>query len=134
MIARNIGIACVFAACSFLAACGDRQPGDATGAKVLRNILQKSGVAAEIVSFKKTNGRDVKRENVEAFELMYEAEIQFPEGLEAKCANERERGKCAFLGIDEDRTFAKSEVLTSEGTLHFVKTEKGWMAEDNNAY
>jgi hypothetical protein len=65
---------------------------------------------------------------------MYEAEIQFPEGFEAKCADERERGKCAFLGIDDDRTFAKAEVHTSEGTLHFVKSEKGWMAEDNQAY
>ena len=117
-----------------LAGCGDHMPGDATGAKVLRNVLEKSGVDAKIVSFKKVNAREVKRENVSAFELLYEAEIQFPEGFEAKCKEERERGKCAFLGIDEDRTFAKSEVLTSEGTLHFVKTEKGWLAEDNNAY
>ncbi|WP_442754076.1 hypothetical protein ACNHKD_13915 [Methylocystis sp. JAN1] len=125
-----IGLAALIA----LAGCGDHQPGDATGAKVLRNILEKSGVDAKIVSFKKVNARDVKRDKVEAFELMYEAEVQFPEGFEAKCRDEKERGKCAFLGIDEDRTFAKSEVHTSEGTLHFVKTEKGWMAEDNNVY
>jgi hypothetical protein len=25
-------------------------------------------------------------------------------------------------------------VTTSEGTLHFVKSDKGWVAEDNNAY
>lgn len=125
-----MGLAAAFT----LAGCGDHQPGDATGAKVLRNILQKSGVDAKIVSFKKVNAREVKRDNIDAFELLYEAEVQFPEGFEAKCSNEKERGKCAFLGIDEDRTFAKSEVHTSEGTLHFVKTEKGWMAEDNNAY
>ncbi len=117
-----------------LAGCGDHLPGDATGAKVLRNILEKNGVEAKIVSFKKVNSREVVRDNIDAFELLYEAEIQFPEGFEAKCRDEKERGKCAFLGIDEDRTFAKSEVHTSEGTLHFVKTEKGWMAEDNNAY
>jgi hypothetical protein len=117
-----------------LAGCGEHLPGDATGAKVLRNILEKNGVEAKIVSFKKVNAREIKRDNIDAFELLYEAEIQFPEGFEAKCRDEKERGKCAFLGIDEDRTFAKSEVHTSEGTLHFVKTEKGWMAEDNNAY
>lgn len=117
-----------------LAACGEHLPGDATGAKVLRNILEKNGVDAKIVSFKKVQGREVKRENIDAYEVMYEAEIQFPEGFEAKCKEERERGKCAFLGIDEDRTFAKSEVHTSEGTLHFIKSDKGWMAEDNNAY
>lgn len=134
MVARGIAFACLAAACSLLAACGDHMPGDASGAKVLRNLLEKSGVKAQIVSFKKTNGRDVKRDTIQAYELMYEAEVQFPEGLEANCADERERGKCAFLGIDENRTFAKSEVHTSEGTLHFVKTEKGWMGEDNNAY
>jgi hypothetical protein len=122
------------AAALTLAACGDHQPGDATGAKVLRNILEKNGVDAKIVSFKKVNAREVKRDNVAAFELMYEAEVQFPEGFEAKCRDEKERGKCAFLGIDEDRTFAKSEVHTSEGTLHFVKTDKGWLAEDNQSY
>ncbi|WP_424362839.1 hypothetical protein [Methylocystis parvus] len=134
MTIRNLRLFIGLAAAVALAGCGDHQPGDATGAKVLRNILEKSGVDAKIVSFKKVNARDVKRDKVEAFELLYEAEIQFPEGFEAKCRDEKERGKCAFLGIDEDRTFAKSEVHTSEGTLHFVKTEKGWMAEDNNVY
>lgn len=134
MTIHNLRLFVGLAAAIALAGCGDHQPGDATGAKVLRNILEKNGVDAKIVSFKKVNARDVKRDKVEAFELLYEAEIQFPEGFEAKCRDERERGKCAFLGIDEDRTFAKSEVHTSEGTLHFVKTEKGWMAEDNNVY
>ncbi|WP_363347854.1 hypothetical protein [Methylocystis echinoides] len=134
MIIRHLRLLLGLAAAISLAGCGSHQPGDATGAKVLRNILEKNGVDAKIVSFKKVNAREVKRDNVDAFELMYEAEVQFPEGFEAKCRDERERGKCAFLGIDDDRTFAKSEVHTSEGTLHFVKTEKGWMAEDNNAY
>ncbi len=134
MFIRHMCLFTALAAALTLAACGDHQPGDATGAKVLRNILEKNGVDAKIVSFKKVNAREVKRDNISAFELMYEAEVQFPGGFEAKCREEKERGKCAFLGIDEDRTFSKSEVHTSEGTLHFVKTEKGWLAEDNNAY
>lgn len=134
MISRNVRLFFGLAAACALAGCGEHLPGDATGAKVLRNILEKNGVAAKIVSFKKVNAREVKREKIDAFERLDQAEIQFPEGFEAKCRDERERGKCAFLGIDDDRTFAKSEVHTSEGTLHFVKSEKGWMAEDNNAY
>lgn len=134
MISFNARLAIGLAAALTLAGCGPHAPGDATGAKVLRNILDKNGIDAKIVSFKKTQGREVKRENVEAYELMYEAEVQFPEGFDAKCKEERERGKCAFLGIDEDRTFAKAEVHTSEGTLHFIKSDKGWVAEDNNAY
>lgn len=134
MTAHGLRLSIGLVAALALAGCGDHQPGDATGAKVLRNILEKNGVGAKIVSFKKVNTREVNHDKVDAFELMYEAEIQFPEGFEAKCREERERGKCAFLGLDEDRTFAKAEVHTSEGTLHFVKTDKGWMAEDNNVY
>ena len=52
-----------------LAGCGDHQPGDATGAKVLRNIFEKNGVDAKIVSFKKVNAREVKRDKIDAFEL-----------------------------------------------------------------
>jgi len=129
-----IGLVAGAALALSLSACGEHMPGDATGAKVLRNLLEKNGVDAKLVSFKKVQGREAKRENIDAYELMYEAEIQFPEGFEANCADERERGKCAYLGLDNDRTFTKSEVHTSEGTLHFVKSEKGWMAEDNNAY
>jgi len=134
MIIRSTRLFFGLVAALALAGCSDHLPGDATGAKVLRNILEKNGVDAKIVSFKKVNTREVKRENMSAFELMYEAEVQFPEGFEAKCRDEKERGKCAFLGIDEDRTFSKSEVLTSEGTLHFVKSDKGWIGEDNNSY
>ncbi len=134
MTAHGLRLSIGLVAALALAGCGDHQPGDATGAKVLRNILEKNGVGAKIVSFKKVNAREVNHDKVNAFELMYEAEIQFPEGFEAKCREEHERGKCAFLGLDEDRTFAKAEVHTSEGTLHFVKTDKGWMAEDNNVY
>ncbi len=123
-------LACAFA----LSGCGEHLPGDATGAKVLRTILEKGGVKAQIVSFKKVNGRDVQRDTVKAYELMYESEILFPDGFEAKCADEKERGTCAILGIDDDRNFAKGQVHTGEGTLHFVKSDKGWMAEDGNTY
>lgn len=117
-----------------LSACGDRLPGEATSAKVLRNLLESNGVGANIVSFRKVQGREVKRGDVDAYEVMYSAEVQFPDGYEAKCADERERGKCAFLGLDADQNFAKNEVLRSEGTLHFLKNGKAWLAEDKNAY
>jgi len=117
-----------------LAGCGDQIPGDATGAKVLRNLLDKHGVGAKLVSFKKTQGREVKRPDAQAYEFWYEAELQFPEDLDAKCQDEKERGKCAYLGLSSDRSFKKGEVHNSEGTLNFVKTEKGWVGEDNVAY
>lgn len=131
---RHLGLAVALAVPFALAACGERTPSDAAGAKVLRNLLDKNGVAGKLVSFKKVQGREVKRPDVNAYELMYEAEIQFPEGFEAKCADEQVRGKCAFLGIDADQIFAKSEIHKSEGTLHFVKGDKGWLGEDNVAY
>jgi hypothetical protein len=93
-----------------LASCGgNKTPGDAAGAKVMRNLLDKSGVNAKLVSFKTVQGREVKNAGGEAYELMFEAEVQFPQPK-------------------------ANEVHKSEGTLHFVKTEKGWLAEDNAAY
>jgi len=64
----------------------------------------------------------------------YESEIQFPDGYEAKCAEEKERGPCALLGIAADQTFQKNEILKSEGSLHFSKTGKGWAARTKNDY
>jgi hypothetical protein len=133
---RKQGLFVVLAALAALtlAGCGDQTPGDATGAKVLRNLLDKQGVGAKLVSFKKTQGREVKRPDAQAYEFWYEAELQFPEDLDTKCQDEKERGKCAYLGLTADQSFKKGEVLRSEGTLNFVKTEKGWVGEDNVAY
>lgn len=133
---RKHGLFLLLAAVSAfaLAGCGDKAPGDATGAKVLRNLLDKDGVGAKLVSFKKTQGRELKTADADVYEYWYEAELQFPEDLDAKCADEKERGKCAYLGLSSDRSFKKGEVLTSEGTLNFVKTDKGWVGEDKVAY
>jgi hypothetical protein len=118
-----------------LAGCGgDREPNDAIGAKVLRNLLSTQGVGAKLISFKKVQGRDVKTPKAEAYELWYEAELQFPEAYEADCADEKLRGRCAYLGLVNSQSFRKGEVLKSEGTLHFVRSDKGWIGEDQNAY
>jgi hypothetical protein len=118
-----------------LAGCnGHREPNDAVGAKVLRNLLSKQGVGAKLISFKKVDGREIKTPSTEAYELWYEAEVQFPEDYEAACADEKERGRCAYLGLVQDQSFKKGEVLKSEGTLHFVRSDKGWVGEDQNAY
>jgi hypothetical protein len=119
-----------------LSACdgAGRPPGDAVGTKVLRNLLETSVTGAKLLSVKKTDGREVKNSGGAAYEFLYEIEVQFPEGYQAKCAYEKERGACAYLGLDADQSFQKNELLKSEGTLHFVKTEKGWLGEDKNTY
>jgi hypothetical protein len=131
MMKIAVALAAVFA----LAGCGgSREPGDAAGARVLRNLFERSGVPAHIVSFKKTQGREAHIGSEDVYQYWYESEIQFPDGYDAKCANEKDRGPCALLGIAADQTFQKNEILKSEGSLHFSKTEKGWAAEDKNAY
>ncbi len=118
-----------------LTACGGtREPTDAIGAKVLRNMFEHASVPARIVSFKKTQGRAAHVGGEDVYEYWYESEIQFPDGYEAKCANEKERGACALLGLAADQSFQKNEILRSEGSLHFSKTEKGWAGEDKNTY
>jgi len=135
MTMRGLGLALVGAAALALAACsGGREPNDAVGAKVLRNLLSKQGVSGKLISFKKTDGRALKTPSAEAYELWYEAEVQFPEAFEADCAEERSRGRCAFLGLAQSQSFQKGEVLKAEGTLHFVRSDKGWVGEDQNAY
>lgn len=124
-------------AAAFLAGCGasgDGTPNDAAGAKVLRNLLSKYGVGAKVVSFKKTQGREQKSKEINAYELWYEAEVAFPDGYQAACSDEKARGRCTFLALTQDQAFEKGEVLKSEGTLHFVKSDKGWVGEDQNAY
>ena len=119
------------------AACNspDREPGDAAGAKVLRTLFERSNVPARIVSFKKTQGRAAHLAEADVYEYWYESEIQFPDGFDAKCANEKDRGPCALLGLATDQTFKKNEILKSEGSLHFTKGQKGgWTGEDNNSY
>jgi hypothetical protein len=131
MLKITLTVATAFA----LAACGgNHEPGDAAGARVLRNLFEHLGVPANIVSFKKTQGRAAHIGAEDVYQYWYESEIQFPNGYEAKCADEKERGPCALLGITADQTFQKNEILKSEGSLHFSKTEKGWAAEDKNIY
>lgn len=121
-------------AAAMLAGCTGGTPGDAAGAKVLRNLLAKAQVNAQLVSFKKTQGREVHNGGGDAFEYWYEAEVSFPDGYDAKCAEEKVRGQCAYLGLGSDQSFKKGEVLKTEGTLNFVKNDKGWLAEDENTY
>ncbi|CAN2532752.1 hypothetical+protein [Methylocapsa aurea] len=132
---RGLGLALACAAALALAACnGGGEPNDAIGAKVLRNLFSKQGVSGKLISFRKTDGRALKTPSTEAYELWYEAEVQFPDAYEANCTDERARGRCAYLGLAQSQSFQKGEVLKAEGTLHFVRTDKGWIGEDQNAY
>jgi hypothetical protein len=131
----RFALSLVVVAATCLSACSGGEPGDAAGAKVLRNLLERSKVPAKLVSFKKTNGRGARIGNTDVYEYQYEAEVQFPEGFDAKCADEKERGPCAALGLASDRSFPKNEILRSEGMLHFSGTEKGgWIGEDGQTY
>jgi hypothetical protein len=131
-----VKLSLALAAAVLLSACNpDREPGEAAGAKVLRNLFARAKAPAQIVSFKKTQGRAAHTPGGEVYEYWYESEILFPEGYDAKCAYEKERGVCALLGIASDQSFRKNEILKSEGSLHFAKDGKGsWTGEDNDSY
>jgi len=130
----KVRVALAAALASLVGCGGASEPNDATGLKVLRTMFERAHVPAKIISFKKTMGRAAKTPDGEVYEYWYESDVQFPEGFEAKCAGEKERGACALLGVISDQTFKKNEVLKSEGSLHFAKSEKGWVGEDDNAY
>lgn len=134
MIQGQVRVALALAGVLALSACSPSEPNDAAGLKVLRNIFERAHVPANIVSFKKTMGRAATTREGEVYEYWYESEVQFPDGYDAKCAEEKERGACALLGVVTDQSFKKNEVVKSEGSLHFSKTEKGWVGEDKNSY
>jgi hypothetical protein len=135
MIKRGLLLAVATAAAIGLAGCtGDREPSEAAGAKVLRNLLSKEGLAVKVTSFKTLKARGVKTQGAEAFEIWYAAEFEFPEPFEASCVNEVKRGRCTYLGLIDDKSFKKGEMHASEGTLHFVRSDKGWVGEDQNVY
>ncbi|HYA81382.1 MAG TPA: hypothetical protein VED87_10665 [Methylocystis sp.] len=117
-----------------LSGCGPSEPNDAAGLNVLRTMFERAHVPVKILSFKKTMGRSAKTPSGDVYEYWYESDVQFPQGFEAKCADEKERGACALLGVVSDQTFGKNEVVRSEGSLHFAKSEKGWVGEDDNTY
>jgi hypothetical protein len=131
---RKVRVALAVASLAMFSACSPSEPNDAAGLKVLRNIFERAHIPANIVSFKKTMGRPATTRGGEVYEYWYESEVLFPDGFDAKCADEKERGVCALLGVASDQSFGKNEVLRSEGSLHFAKTEKGWVGEDQNAY
>ena len=96
---------------------------------------KKKADAAQQPRKQSENKRAAKTPGGDVYEYWYESEIAFPEGYDAKCADEKERGPCNALGLASDRSFQKNEILKSEGTLHFSGTEKGgWTGEDGQTY
>ncbi|HMK89888.1 MAG TPA: hypothetical protein VK446_09695 [Methylocystis sp.] len=134
MVWTKVKLAAAAAALAALAGCGSGEPNDAAGLSVLRNMLVQAQVPANVVSFRKTMGRAANTRDGDVYEYWYESDVQFPEGYEAKCAEEKERGACALLGVVADRTFKKNETVHSEGSLFFAKSDKGWVGEDKKAY
>jgi len=85
-----------------------------------------------IVSFKKT--RDARRiSERRTFTNIGTSRNQFPDGYDAKCAEEKERPLRAARNR-RGSDVPENEILKSEGSLHFSKTGKGWAAEDKNDY
>ena len=98
--------------------------------------IGKGITAASIGRLLKARGLKVGNlGDTDVYEFQYEAELQFPDGYEAKCSDEKERGPCAALGLATDRTFQKNEIWRGEGMLHFSGTQKGgWVGEDGQTY
>ena len=113
MVIKNVRYLLAVAATIALAGCGDHQPGDATGSKVLSNIIQKNGVGAKIVSFKKVQGREVKHGNTEAFELQDIPQLQRRGALGCHLDQRLDRPKqnpirrFVFPAIDQQRPFSR---------------------------
>lgn len=89
----------------------------------------KSGIV-KVVSFRKVNGQSGEESGVKFYNLEYEAEIEYPNGLNAHCS------KTKFTGWDcwMKEIRAKGEKEKQKEQMTFHKTEKGWKGPDDNIY
>lgn len=119
-------------ACLLMACSGKPSSGDAEDA--LQNRLQKSESSIEVKSFKasKAYTQDVMGTQVHVVE--YEAEIAYPNGLNAECKSNPLEGKCMQVLAFGHQVIEPGTVQQKAGKVEFQKTSEGWKGPDGNFY
>lgn len=102
--------------------CTSSQPSEADARAIFEKRwaeqLQKG--TAKILTFKKVNGQAAEFMGVKIYKLDYEAEIEYPQGLNLHC-------KDTFCGYAiEIKEVGEREIIRDSET--FEKTEQGWRA------
>lgn len=127
----------VFAiAAVLLTACGGSStPSESDGRAVFENRLKQTlqNGTVKLVRFNKVNGQMGEETGIKFYKLQYEAEVEYPNGLNINCkdhvAGKRFSWDCYMKEVREkgERQVVKEEMI-------FEKTEKGWKAPDGHIY
>ena len=86
-----------------------------------------------IVYFRKSDGLASLKDGVKRYQLMYEAQLEYPDGNHAYCVDGSysERGmeslNCLFTDSNAQAVGAKQDL---RGSVSFVKSERGWQSEN----
>ena len=113
---------------------GDSPPTESDARSVFENQLGKKfkDGTIKINSFKKINGLSREASGIKIYTLEYEAEIEYPNGLNTQCISKN--GK--FMGWDCWRveTAEVGKKIKKNDEISFTMTENGWKGPDKNIY
>jgi len=125
----------IFGFLLMLNGCFDDIPSENDGRKAFKSMISSK---AKILSFKKTNGKKYEFGGAKYYEMFYEAEIVYPEGLNTQCLEKnlptvyafgkpigKDRSRCIGLFGIKTRDIGEKEKLS--GSIAFEKTENGWI-------
>jgi len=123
----------------FLTGCMDSLPTEADARQVFSNSLTQEFLrdgTLVITKFIKVNGKEGELMGNKIYQLYYEAELYYPNGLNRVCLNLRpsydyasQRAKCRRVTVRD-----AGAIDIKKSSISFSKTEKGWRASDGNVY
>lgn len=109
--------------------CSGGTPSDAEAKAVWENLNRNALANGDIVlkSFTKTNGRSEGMAGQEYYSYWYAAEVEYPEGLNAKCIGLAEAADLSCMMVNKDDMLRPGASRTQSGQYNFFKTERGWV-------
>lgn len=113
-------------------ACGGSVPSESEARAIFEKKYTKGlpDGAVKILEFKKVNGLAGERDGIKFYNMEYEAELEYPNGVNPECAGEYKFSwHCFELQTAGILRKAKGEKEIIKNTLNFVKTENGWKAQ-----
>ena len=122
--------AILFTACS-----GGSKPSEANAKSNFENKWQKQlkDGTVKILRFSKVNGQLGESNKIKFYKLEYEAEIEYPNGINTQCKKHQE-GKTFSWDCWGAEVREKGEKRVIKDVITFYKTEKGWKAPDGTIY
>lgn len=102
----------------------EQQGRDALFATVSRQVR---GAPFEITSFRKTNGIALSGRSVRGYQMLYEANLRFPDGYRSECVGQTSNLECMNPMIGGPRPMNAGSEITATGSITFIDSERGWI-------